>query len=146
MVRAQPDPPSGALLPASYVVVEALAYHLYASPFSAASDWVLTSRRSNETMQEKCHKQLRGLCLRRCLEYLASDTRREDATHTSVCERSEQQRSAQSNGGLAQLGEHLLCKQGVVGSIPSSSTTTLRWGSLVKQRLRPGFSLVLVEY
>ncbi len=24
--------------------------------------------------------------------------------------------------GLAQLGEHLLCKQGVVGSIPSSST------------------------
>ena len=29
-----------------------------------------------------------------------------------------------SNGGLAQLGEHLLCKQGVVGSIPSSSTIT----------------------
>ena len=27
------------------------------------------------------------------------------------------------HGGLAQLGEHLLCKQGVVGSIPSSSTT-----------------------
>ena len=27
-------------------------------------------------------------------------------------------------GGLAQLGEHLLCKQGVVGSIPISSTTT----------------------
>jgi hypothetical protein len=27
-------------------------------------------------------------------------------------------------GGLAQLGEHLLCKQGVVGSIPSSSTIT----------------------
>ena len=26
-------------------------------------------------------------------------------------------------GALAQLGEHLLCKQGVVGSIPSSSTT-----------------------
>lgn len=26
------------------------------------------------------------------------------------------------NGGLAQLGEHLLCKQRVVGSIPSSST------------------------
>ena len=25
-------------------------------------------------------------------------------------------------GGLAQLGEHLLCKQGVDGSIPSSST------------------------
>ena len=28
-----------------------------------------------------------------------------------------------AKGGLAQLGEHLLCKQGVVGSIPSSSTT-----------------------
>lgn len=28
-----------------------------------------------------------------------------------------------ADGGLAQLGEHLLCKQGVVGSIPSSSTT-----------------------
>ena len=28
-------------------------------------------------------------------------------------------------GGLAQLGEHLLCKQGVVGSIPSSSTIFL---------------------
>jgi hypothetical protein len=27
-----------------------------------------------------------------------------------------------SGGGLAQLGEHLLCKQGVDGSIPSSST------------------------
>ena len=29
-------------------------------------------------------------------------------------------------GGLAQLGEHLLCKQGVVGSIPSTSTNTLK--------------------
>ena len=29
-------------------------------------------------------------------------------------------------GGLAQLGEHLLCKQGVVGSIPSSSTKKQR--------------------
>ena len=26
------------------------------------------------------------------------------------------------NGAIAQLGEHLLCKQGVVGSIPTSST------------------------
>ena len=26
------------------------------------------------------------------------------------------------NGGVAQLGEHLLCKQGVTGSIPVSST------------------------
>ena len=27
------------------------------------------------------------------------------------------------DGAVAQLGEHLLCKQGVVGSIPSSSTS-----------------------
>ena len=25
------------------------------------------------------------------------------------------------DGGVAQMGEHLLCKQGVVGSIPSTS-------------------------
>ena len=29
-------------------------------------------------------------------------------------------------GAVAQLGEHLLCKQGVVGSIPSSSTRLKR--------------------
>ena len=34
------------------------------------------------------------------------------------------------NGGLAQLGEHLLCKQGVVGSIPSSSTNSLMYKNL----------------
>ena len=28
-----------------------------------------------------------------------------------------------SQGAIAQLGEHLLCKQGVVGSIPTGSTT-----------------------
>ena len=27
------------------------------------------------------------------------------------------------SGGVAQLGEHLLCKQGVIGSIPFISTT-----------------------
>ena len=32
-------------------------------------------------------------------------------------------------GGLAQLGEHLLCKQGVVGSIPSSSTNPGLFGA-----------------
>ena len=26
------------------------------------------------------------------------------------------------HGGVAQLGEHLLCKQGVIGSIPFTST------------------------
>ena len=29
---------------------------------------------------------------------------------------------SESNGGIAQLGEHLLCKQGVIGSIPIIST------------------------
>ena len=32
-------------------------------------------------------------------------------------------------GGVAQLGEHLLCKQGVIGSIPFISTTS--WSSKV---------------
>ena len=32
-------------------------------------------------------------------------------------------KSREARGAVAQLGEHLLCKQGVVGSIPSSSTT-----------------------
>ena len=30
------------------------------------------------------------------------------------------------DGAVAQLGEHLLCKQGVVGSIPISSTSASR--------------------
>ena len=36
-------------------------------------------------------------------------------------------------GAVAQLGEHLLCKQGVVGSIPSSSTKS--WAE-VKRRMQ----------
>ena len=48
------------------------------------------------------------------------------------------------SGAVAQLGEHLLCKQGVVGSIPSGSTNT-RWCREVirsSQDLRPpGFGL-----
>ena len=35
-------------------------------------------------------------------------------------------------GGLAQLGEHLLCKQGVVGSIPTSSTNISSSASAVR--------------
>ncbi len=40
----------------------------------------------------------------------------------------EQQRSMtekDKSGAIAQLGEHLLCKQGVVGSIPTGSTNSL---------------------
>ncbi len=46
--------------------------------------------------------------------------RRRVARHT----RSSVTKYCAVEGGLAQLGEHLLCKQGVVGSIPSSSTNT----------------------
>jgi hypothetical protein len=42
------------------------------------------------------------------------------------------------HGGVAQLGEHLLCKQGVIGSIPFTSTNEVverlepsEWGSLL---------------
>ena len=35
-------------------------------------------------------------------------------------------------GAVAQLGEHLLCKQGVVGSIPSSSTNIRKIGRVVE--------------
>ena len=36
-------------------------------------------------------------------------------------------------GGIAQLGEHLLCKQGVVGSSPTISTRALgRWGLIAQ--------------
>lgn len=40
------------------------------------------------------------------------------------------------NGALAQLGEHLLCKQGVVGSIPTSSTTSSQERGSVAQVVR----------
>ena len=47
-------------------------------------------------------------------------------------------------GGLAQLGEHLLCKQGVVGSIPSSSTKVLLESANVSRSIRPGFRFDLL--
>ena len=34
-------------------------------------------------------------------------------------------------GAIAQMGEHLLCKQGVVGSIPSGSTKKIAERTLV---------------
>ena len=36
--------------------------------------------------------------------------------------------SGKSRGGVAQLGEHLLCKQGVIGSNPFISTTSCGGG------------------
>jgi hypothetical protein len=37
-------------------------------------------------------------------------------------------------GGLAQLGEHLLCKQGVNGSIPLASTNYRKQKSGIRNR------------
>ena len=48
-------------------------------------------------------------------------------------------------GGLAQLGEHLLCKQGVVGSIPTGSTSILKTTKekdVSREYLLNGFSLL----
>ena len=36
------------------------------------------------------------------------------------------EQSSAEYGGVAQLGEHLLCKQGVIGSIPFISTRAVR--------------------
>ena len=36
------------------------------------------------------------------------------------------------HGGVAQLGEHLLCKQGVIGSIPFTSTNCKDEGGRMK--------------
>ena len=56
----------------------------------------------------------------------ASKTRREGAPHSSAMQVPEQRRIAKligdPRGGVAQLGERLLCKQEVIGSIPFTST------------------------
>ena len=39
-------------------------------------------------------------------------------------------REGPADGGVAQLGEHLLCKQGVIGSNPFTSTSRIRDGIL----------------
>ena len=62
-------------------------------------------------------------------------------------------RPEEARGGLAQLGEHLLCKQGVIGSIPITSrafagfcsgivvTGKVGWRSPGVARARPGADL-----
>ena len=40
----------------------------------------------------------------------------------------------QAKGAIAQLGEHLLCKQGVVGSIPTSSTNSRQLMTAVRRQ------------
>ena len=48
-----------------------------------------------------------------------------EAKEASVSERIRELTVAARHGGIAQLGEHLLCKQGVNGSIPFISTKGL---------------------
>lgn len=52
---------------------------------------------------------------------------------------------AKSTGALAQLGEHLLCKQGVIGSIPISSTIFGGLADLSWSLSRPGVPNCLVR-
>ena len=44
-------------------------------------------------------------------------------------------------GAVAQLGEHLVCNQGVAGSIPASSTNTAMFALEVTERPSPRWSL-----
>ena len=54
------------------------------------------------------------------------------------------------SGAVAQLGEHLLCKQGVVGSIPSGSTISgvkrMESGHSHRNKFAAGFGLLPVMY
>ena len=40
------------------------------------------------------------------------------------------------NGGVAQLGEHLPCKQGVMGSNPIISTSERKFAMLIENRIK----------
>ena len=48
-------------------------------------------------------------------------------------------------GGIAQLGERLLCKQEVIGSIPFASTTSRKRGHEAESLIREDPSSVLDE-
>ena len=58
-----------------------------------------------------------------------SDLHSENAIRLAGC-------VSRHDGALAQLGEHLLCKQGVVGSIPTGSTIWRRHIGSVAQVVR----------
>ena len=49
-----------------------------------------------------------------------------NSTTVYIVRRFESYSIRQTYGAVAQLGEHLLCKQKVVGSIPTSSTKSLK--------------------
>ena len=50
------------------------------------------------------------------------------------------------NGGLAQLVEHLLCKQGVIGSTPLASTIRLDKASFFGRSPEKRFSVLRVAF
>ena len=52
----------------------------------------------------------------------------------SLLRKDEKRRKLQPYGGVAQLGEHLPCKQGVMGSNPIIST--MRYGTGQKRTLK----------
>ena len=57
-----------------------------------------------------------------------------------ACDTGESRAKRFQNGALAQLGERLLCKQGVIGSIPIRSTTAGR-GANIMLRIIAAFVL-----
>ena len=59
----------------------------------------------------------------RNLARVASQSRREASTCTKAYTRRRATKSGEAKGAVAQLGERLLCKQEVIGSIPFSSTS-----------------------
>ena len=58
----------------------------------------------------------------RNLARVASQSRREASTCTKAYTRRRATKSGEAKGAVAQLGERLLCKQEIIGSIPFSST------------------------
>ena len=122
MVRTHPDPP----LVCDNRRMTALSHRLhtrtYAAQCSALSCLVLTDQCSRNGVMNQARTRVDGL-------REASSARRECPPHSGSYARMRATPQCAAyrrpaKGGLAQLGEHLLCKQGVVGSIPSSSTNS----------------------
>ena len=53
----------------------------------------------------------------------------------STFKRAQGTRGKPAHGGIAQLVEHLLCKQGVIGSNPFTSTTKKKWEGEARERM-----------
>ena len=120
MVRTHPDPP----LVCDNRRMTALSHRLhtrtYAAQCSALSCLVLTDQCSRNGVMNQARTRVDGL-------REASSARRECPPHSGSYARMRATPQCAAyrrpaKGGLAQLGEHLLCKQGVVGSIPTAST------------------------